>query len=223
MLGAILDQIHVFVDHREVKSRVPDMLKAREVVVELAQLPVGDFVVSDRVCIERKRREDFEQSIIDGRLFEQAGRLAEVYEKPIMIVEGQVYDERISKNAKLGAFCSLMLDFGINIFFTKDADSTVDMIIALAKREQITERRPVRLLGDKRARSLSQQQRMIVEALPSVGPKIAVELLKKCKSVAGVMRATEKRLVTVDGIGEEKAKKIRELLDAEYSETDSKS
>lgn len=210
--------VKVFVDHREGKSRIAEMLRELGAQVEIAQLPVGDFVVSERVCVERKRREDFEQSIVDCRLFDQAARLCESYEKPVMVVEGERFQERVSRAAVLGAICSLMLEFGLSVFFTRDAEKTAEFVLALAKREQLGSKRPVRLLAKRKAYSVAEQQRMIVEALPGVGPTLARSLLKKLGSVEAVMKAKEERLVKVEKIGEEKAKAIRAVLKAKYSE-----
>jgi len=210
--------LKVIADHREAKSGVPELLRARGACVEISQLPLGDFIVSDRVCVERKRRSDFEQSIMDGRLFSQAARLSAECEKPIIIVEGERFEERVSRAASLGAVCSLILDFGINVFFTRDAEKTCELILALAKREQLASKRPVRVLGSKRAFSIPQQQRMIVEALPGVGPTLAVSLLKQFKTVEKVMKASEEKLQKVEKIGPEKAKAIRKLLTGEFSE-----
>ena len=184
--------------------------------VEIAQIPVGDFLLSERACVERKRREDFEQSIIDGRLFTQVASLAQQFAKPFLVIEGERFEERISRPALLGAIASIMLDHGVSIFFTKDAEKTAEFLLAVAKREQLAEKRPVRILGEKHAYSPSQQKRMIVEALPGVGPIISFALLKKFGTVEKLMKAKEEQLMKVEGIGEEKAKAIRKLITEKY-------
>ena len=213
-----LDEIRIFVDHRELKSRIPELLREKGAVVEIAQLPMGDFILSERVCVERKRREDFEQSIIDGRLFEQAGRLSRFSEKPILIVEGERFEERVSRAALLGAIASLMLDYGLNVFFTRDAEKTAEFLFAVAKREQLEEKKPLRLIGEKHAYNPSQQKRAIVEALPGVGPKLARALLARFRTVERVMTAKEEELMDVEKIGKERAKAIRRILTEEYNE-----
>jgi len=208
----------ILIDHRESKSRIAGMLREMGAEVKVAVLPVGDFLLSERACVERKRREDFEASIIDGRLFSQAKELSTQFEKPLLVIEGERFEERVSRPAILGAIASLMLDFNLSIFFTKDAEKTAEFLYAVAKREQITEKKPLRLLGEKHAYSPAQQKRMIVEALPGVGPKIARNLIKKFKTVEKLMRAKEKQLEKVDGIGPEKANAIRKLLTENYKE-----
>ena len=54
-------------------------------------LEIGDYIVSDRLAVERKRTDDFACSLIDGKrnLFAQLSDLARVYEKPVLIIEGE--------------------------------------------------------------------------------------------------------------------------------------
>jgi len=109
--------------------------------IELKTLEVGDYVLSDRVVVERKTAEDFVNSIIDKRLFSQLKNLKKV-EKPLLIVEGENFS-RLHENALKGAILSIILDFGIPIIFTKNAEETADLLIKIAEKEQIKEKRTV--------------------------------------------------------------------------------
>jgi ERCC4-type nuclease len=44
----------VLYDHREALSGIPESLLASGIEVEAVQLPVGDYIVSDRVAVKRK-------------------------------------------------------------------------------------------------------------------------------------------------------------------------
>ncbi|ABE53586.1 nuclease [Shewanella denitrificans OS217] len=48
--------------------------------------------------------------------------------------------------------------------------------------------------------------------MPDVGPKLASRLLHHFNNVEAVFIASEAALMQVDGIGKQKAKKIREIL-----------
>lgn len=184
-------------------------------------LPVGDFIISERAVIERKTRSDFESSIIDGRLFlqnKQLDNMVENFEKRIIIIEGESFEERVSRNALLGAISALILDYGISVFFTRDLEGTAEMIFALAKREQLGKEAVVRLKGNKKVNTMAQQQRMIVECLPGVGPKLAVSLLKKFKTIENIAKANEKELTEVEKIGKKKAKFIKQAFSKEFCE-----
>ena len=52
-------------------------------------MPAGDYVLSDRVVVERKTGPDLAASIKDRRLFEQIDRLAEAYDAVVLIIEGE--------------------------------------------------------------------------------------------------------------------------------------
>ncbi|ACV23893.1 DEAD/DEAH box helicase [Methanocaldococcus fervens] len=182
--------------------------------VELKTLEVGDYVLSDRVIVERKTAEDFVNSIIDKRLFNQLKNLKKV-EKPLLIIEGENFS-RLHENAIKGAILSIIFDFGIPIVFTKNAEETADLLIKIAEKEQIKEKRAVMVRYGKTTMSLKEQQRFIVESLPDVGGALADRLLKHFKTVENVFTAKEEELMKVEGVGKERAKKIREVLTAKY-------
>jgi len=216
--GQKRERPEIIADQREAPSGIAELLREKGAVVLEKQLPVGDFILSDRVCVERKTRSDFEQSIIDGRLFQQLPRLSESFGKPIVIVEGPRFEERLRRSALLGAISAVMLDFNANIFFTRDEEKTAELLFAIAVREQVTQKKPVRLKGNKRALTLSQQQRMLVETLPNVGPKLARSLLQHFGTPENVFTAGPKALIEVERLGKGKAKRIRNVLSKEYDE-----
>lgn len=209
--------VTIFADDRENSSGIIEEIEEKGIRVKLKRLEVGDFLISDRVVVERKTGNDFVQSIIDGRLFTQAEELVDNFEKPIIIVEGSFYGIRnIHDNALRGAISSLILDFGIPVIQSRDLSDTATLIAHLAKREQSELKRSVRLQGKKRKMPLEKHQQFIVESLPGVGPNLAKNLLRQFGSVEGVFTANERELREVDKIGKEKAKKVRKILSKEY-------
>jgi ERCC4-type nuclease len=79
----------VLSDHGERRSGVPAKLRRLGIDVRPMRLPAGDYVVSDRVVIERKGPSDLAASFKDRRIFEQLARLAEAYPSVVLVVEGQ--------------------------------------------------------------------------------------------------------------------------------------
>ena len=204
-------QLKIIIDVRE---RNMAKLLHNYVNIELKTLEVGDYVLSDRVVVERKTAEDFVNSIIDKRLFNQLKNLKKV-EKPLLIIEGENFS-RIHENALKGAILSIIFDFGIPVIFTKNTEETADLLIKIAEKEQIKEKRAVMVRYGKTAMSLKEQQKFIVESLPDVGGALAERLLKHFKTVENVFTAKEEELMEVEGVGKERAKKIREVLTAKY-------
>ncbi|MFQ6010237.1 MAG: ERCC4 domain-containing protein [Candidatus Aenigmatarchaeota archaeon] len=209
-------KIVIFADTREFSSEVVIFLARHDCTVKQKMLHVADYLVSDRVAIERKTAADFVSSVIDQRLFSQVKRLKENFEKPVLIVEGDNIYERLNPNAVRGTIASLVLDFNIPIIWTRDPGETAGMIFWLAKREQIDEKREVAIRGEKKAMSVPKQQEFIVAGLPGVSNKRARALLKHFKTPSAVFSAEEKELVKVEGIGKKTAKNIRKLLETKY-------
>ncbi len=213
--------IVVYVDSRELRSGVPKHLRELGADVEVRTLDVADYVVSEDVGIERKSANDFLQSIIDGRLFEQVSRLKGAYERPLLVIEGNPYGIRnIHPNAIRGAIAALALDWGLPVLFSSDPEETARFIYLIAKREQEERKKEVRLRSEKKALTLAERQRLIVEGLPNVSSTLAKRLLRHFGNVEQVFTATEKELQEVGGIGPRKAREIRKVITAPYGEDD---
>ena len=86
----------IIIDHRERNSNIIEMIKKTEIDIEIKTLPVGDYIVSNRIGIERKTISDFESSLISGRLFDQIQRLNKAYEFPIVLLEGNVEEFKLN-------------------------------------------------------------------------------------------------------------------------------
>jgi Fanconi anemia group M protein len=211
--------IKIIADSREVNSKVINELSKLGAIIELKILECGDFIVSDKIIIERKTSEDFCSSIIDGRLFEQAKKMKEYYEKPILLIEGNPLSTERNLNPKaiMGAISSLITDFNLSLVYTRDFFESALFIFSLAKREQIIEKREPKIRSEKKPLSLTALQEYLVAGLPNVNVKIARRLLEKFKTVEKVFTASEEELKKVDGIGDKISKKIRKVLTAEYS------
>jgi len=125
----------IIIDSRE---RCTEIMKTLENMteIEIQTLPVGDYILSDRVCVERKTVSDFLASLMDKRLFSQAADLSRNFKKPLLFIEGKedIYSARgISANAIRGAIASLAIDFGISVIYTDDENDTAGFLLALVK------------------------------------------------------------------------------------------
>lgn len=211
-------KLKIVADHREIPSGVVDELIKLGVEVEARQLNVGDFILSDRVAVERKSVGDFLQSIVDKRLLSQAKLLHETFERPVLVLEGKgLYSRRaIHPNAIRGSLAALTVDLGIPILPTRNEKETALILAAIARREQVAECREVAVRGEPKGLTLSENQRFVVEGLPGVSAVLAKRLLEHFGTVENVMRASEKELQQVRGIGREKAREIRKILTSIY-------
>ncbi|MCD6575935.1 MAG: hypothetical protein J7K73_02125 [Nanoarchaeota archaeon] len=212
-------EVKIIVDTRELRSNVVKKLYELGAKIESSQLQVGDFILSDRVCVERKTVKDFLQSIIDKRLFNQISNLSENFEKPIIIVEGieDIYTERmIHPNAIRGAIASLAIDFRIPIIQTTGEEETALFLFMIASREQLDKKISISLRGEKKPLSDKLLQEYIVSSFPGIGREIAQNLLKHFKSIKNIVNADVKELKQVEKIGDKKAKRLKEIVEKEY-------
>ncbi|CCH41060.1 DNA excision repair protein [Wickerhamomyces ciferrii] len=81
------DESRVLVDHREFRAPLPGLLYRIGLRVVPCMLTVGDYIVTPKVCIERKSIPDLIGSFKSGRLYEQCERMSKYYELPALLIE----------------------------------------------------------------------------------------------------------------------------------------
>ncbi len=128
----------IVVDHRELNTSIAATLRLQGVDVDVQTLPVGDFAIGDRVIIERKRVRDFIDSLLDGRLLEQAQRLVATAPRPLLLIEGRgLFTQRaVHMNSLMGALATLTIDLGLPVVTTQDGEETARFLIVASRREQ---------------------------------------------------------------------------------------
>jgi len=211
--------LKVLVDQREIRSPVAKILERLGIDVELRTLEVADYVVSDRLGIERKTVEDFLSTLMDGRdLFGQISDLARTFERPLLIIEGEgLYTARqINPNSIRGVLSSIAIDFKVPIIFSTDEEDTAALINIMAKREQNDEKREFSTHGKKTSMTLKEQQEYVISSLPEIGPAVARNLLKHFGSVEKIMAASREELMEVGLVGPKTADRIKEVVSCEY-------
>ncbi|QQR92281.1 MAG: DEAD/DEAH box helicase [Candidatus Iainarchaeum archaeon] len=217
-----LERIQIYVDQREQASTVIKALSEyTDVDVHMKQLEVGDFVIGPDVVIERKAVEDFLSSILDGRLLAQLMNMSQAYARPLLLLEGKPEELFITRNihehAIIGMLSAIALTYRIPILFTKDARDTARYVYLMAKREQISKDKEIRLRMGRKGLTMEEQQQFIVESLPSVGPNLAKSLLEHFGSIQKISNASLDELKEVEKIGPKKAQTILNVLTEKYA------
>ena len=220
------DATEIVVDQRELDAAIAKDLSKREGIhTRLETLAVGDYVLSDRVAVERKSVSDFLDTLLDGdrSLFEQIGDLSRAYARPLLIVEGDgLYEERnVHPDAIRGALASLAVDFDVSVLQTGSEDETAELLRTIAAREQSERDRTVSVHGEKSAKTLSEQQEYVVSSIADIGPVTARSLLIAFGTVEAVMTARTEDLLEVNGVGEVTAERIREVVGSGYERVES--
>jgi len=211
-------KVVIMADSRESGSPVLAELSRLGADIKLQPLEVGDYVLSERVCVERKTTRDFAISMMDGRLFEQARALKD-YERAVLLLEGEgLYCTNVLPQAIAGALASLVVDFGLCVLWARNAPETANLLYALARKEQLDNKSMPRARGERRPFPIPEQQLYLLSGLPAVEKTTAKKLLEHFGTPLNVFNADEVELREVKGIGEIKANMIREVLTQRFRE-----
>jgi DNA excision repair protein ERCC-4 len=211
-----IESLRIVVDDREKKSGIPDLLKAVGINVEIKTLPVGDYIVAPETIIERKSISDLMSSVFDGRLFDQCSRLKEHFAHPVILMEGDVGEiEKIVENPLVfyGALSSVAIDFKIPIVPTPSPIHTAKLLVSMCSRKEIS-RGPF-LKKIKKSDDIQRQQLSVLCSLPGIGEKLATRMLERFGSPARTLNASLSELAKIEGLGEARAKKIKQMLESQ--------
>lgn len=96
------DEMQVVVDSREFNSSLPKLLYRVGIKVVPCMLTVGDYILSPKICVERKAIPDLIASFKSGRLYQQCEQMFRHYELPTLLIE---FDE--SKSFSFEPFAEL--------------------------------------------------------------------------------------------------------------------
>jgi len=214
--------ITIIADYRENPSGIPEILLESGINFSVQVLNRGDYLINNQVIVERKTKEDFVLSLMQNRLFKQCANLKKTIYHQILLVEGNPYKTKhdISRQAIKGALLSISLSWQIPVVFSANASDSAQMLIMAAK-QNLQEKFMFQRTGYK-PKTIIKRQLYFLQGLPSVGPKIAIELLKQFDTIEKIISATEKELQKVAGIGKGKAVIIREFVrDIAFKKSDS--
>ncbi|MEX2721991.1 MAG: DEAD/DEAH box helicase [Candidatus Wukongarchaeota archaeon] len=213
-------EVGVIIDTQELSSTVAKALARLDLKIQVKRLSVGDYVVSDRVAIERKEVGDFLNSITDGRLFQQIIDLKNSFSKPILLLEGEeLYSKKaINPQAIYGAIASIAIDFGIPILWSKSGEESALIISTIARREQLEKERTIIMRHEKPAVDEDEKQKFLVAGLPNIDSVLATRLLETFGTPLDVFNADEEMLQKARGIGPKTAKIIRKILTRKFAE-----
>jgi Fanconi anemia group M protein len=189
-----------------------------EINLKLETLKLGDFIVSNKVAVEFKSKEDFINSIIDGRLMEQIRDLKENYMKPVLLIQGQevLQGNRINKKSVFGVLSAIILGFGVPVIFTSSYEESADLILSLLRREQSDKSGKINPHGNRKQSLISEAQKYLVASIPGINMGLAEPLLKRFSSIKNMANASIEELSEVEGIGKKKASQIYNLFNSRY-------
>ncbi|TXT59452.1 MAG: ERCC4-like helicase/ Hef nuclease [Promethearchaeota archaeon] len=209
----------IICDNRETASSVVRNMSLMGLNLKLEQLPVADYIISERIAIERKSAQDFNDSIVDGRLFSELKDLANTFERPILILEGDPFlISNINSNALYGAISSTIISFGVCLYKTKDPIETAEFLYQLARKEQQDKKGQIKLRFEKAPADLSHLLEYIIAGIPGVNTFRAKNLLRALKNLQNIINSDIGDLMKIEGIGKKIAQEIYKISRYDYKE-----
>lgn len=208
----VAPRIKIIVDDRETRGPLPDALaQLDDFELSIERLPVGDYLIGNRLLIERKTLPDLVTSMKTERLFSQALRLAEAPNTtPLLLLEGTSEDlagSAMRWECIQGALLALTVFIGLPVLRTRNADESARTLLFAGRQMRSIATESLTRRGY-RPKGKSGLQRYILQGLPGVGPDKARRLIECFGNVREVMAADRDALLKVKGIGKTLAEKI---------------
>ncbi|MFX1256984.1 MAG: DEAD/DEAH box helicase [Promethearchaeota archaeon] len=211
------NEFEVICDNRETASPIIRFLSLIGINLRLEHLTVADYVISNRVGIERKSAQDFNDSIKDGRLFNELIELRNKFERPILILEGDPFiNSNINENALYGAITSIILNLGVNVYKTKDFKESAIFLYHLAKKEQSETKSSINLRFEKAPIDISLLLEYILAGIPGVNSLRAKNLLNEFKTLQKIVNSDIGDLMKAENIGKKIAQEIYKISRYKY-------
>ena len=209
--------MNVSIDYREKKrvKKAQEYYESKNHTVDVRTLDSGDYVFDDKVAFEFKTFEDMFQSIMDGRLFDEAHRQADTYPWHYVIIAG---NDKARKNALYRLF-KLHVKFSIKQYYGAIAslNTFTRVIYALntPKAFKIMECQAKKCLDDKirirtpKVNTVNPAFNLLM-FLPDIKEQRAKLLVEELglETFDDLRGLTYERLIGVKGIGEITAKNI---------------
>ncbi len=221
--------VRIVVDERERNSNIPELLKNAGAIIDFTQLKVGDYLVSSETAVERKTVRDLLSSIYDGRLFLQCSDLVKYYQKPLLVVQGNmselaetpedIEEGDIKQHAEkmllaYDALITVTMEFRIPTIHTPSAEQTAQLLVTLVNRSLREGKATGPLLRKiKKENPIYIQQLSILASLPGVGDKLATRMLRKFDTPIRALNASAAELSIIPGFGLTRAERVRKVLD----------
>lgn len=234
--NSLLFPVDVIVDSNEASKaeKLMEELKRLGIKVAVAKLEVGDYFIpygneGTGILIERKKDEDFINSILDSRIWRQAQSLSDLAREsglsPVIVIEGDLWEttksREISPLALVRAIDEVAIELKVPVIYTSSLELTASWIAAKVKSIK-REGGEGKFLPYVRRKTASDREKILNALAVITGYETAKKLLERYGSLSKVVSLTLEQLMSVEGIGEIRAKKLYRLFNANYNEKEAR-
>jgi ERCC4-type nuclease len=213
----------IIVDNHEASSanKIVKGLIEKGAEIKTQPLSKGDYVISDLCAIERKTVQDFAYTLTRRYLFDQVFGLKELYQTPIVLLEGYmpiIYKfSSVNPSAIWGALFALARQ-GIALIHTTNQKETIDFIYTSARQEQIIEKRLPAIHAVKKTETLADAQLFFISSLPNIGREKALSILKFYQTPINALINVDGWNKDVRGLGPIISKKVSKILNLPFKD-----
>lgn len=227
----------VVVDLRELRSSLPFVLYKKSFKLEPITISVGDYILSPKLCVERKSTSDLISSLNNGRLYSQVEQMFRHYETPILLIEfdeskpfsllpsGDMRSE-ISISDVASKLCLLLLHFpALKLIWSPSLSATAEIFMDL-KRDQPDPRiadeeseastNEGEGSSERRRKALGMEgggdpvAKDVLLSLPGISPQNCYVVMRHVKNICELCRQTRGDLENL--LGAENARKLYTFL-----------
>lgn len=214
----------IIIDSREASKNkyVVDGLRSFGVDVRVEKLPVGDYFVAGEALVERKEAVDLAHSLRSRRLWNELLKMVDVEDnvERWLLIEGSLsLIEKFTSfnpNSIVSAILAVS-DMGFKVFFTPSRRWTTIFLYRLEKKYGEKKKKIHPLRVKEKDMTLPEIQRCVLEGIPQIGPRHAIELLKYFKTLRRIAKAEVEDLMRVPGFGRKRAEIIYKVFNTEYN------
>ena len=209
------------IDFREQRSGIVGEIEklTDQLTIEMDTLPTGDYKIGDKIIIERKTLSDFLTSIKNGRIFQQAYRIALSGKNGLIILEGDksmVDSSLMSRKAVQGVLIHLEVFVGIPVIRSLNLQETAALLVDIfhqCQQQQLPRQKHI-ISGNPgiRINNKQRQKLFLLLNLPGIGTKKGLALLRFFSTIENILNATPADLTKVRGIGKKLADRIFTIL-----------
>src|SRR5262245_10155249 len=211
--------LSITADVHERASGIPLLLTDLGASVTVRALTRGDYVLGVDTIVERKTVADLHISVQAGRFWRQM-RKVRTGVRPYLLIEGPSLFVRGLYPEAVRGLCLAVLDLGVPIIRTEDADDTAHWLYRLAVRRRDGTVRGRPQYAQRPSSVVVSPTEAALTAAAGVSTATSRAVLAKFRSLRRLSEATVEELIAVPGVGPERAAAIVGLMHEEWHSAD---
>ncbi|KAF8766694.1 Fanconi anemia group M protein like [Argiope bruennichi] len=218
---AVSANSHLFttVDSRELASGKPVISALRNkygMNPFVMQLSAADYIISNKIAVERILDSDFSSSAIPLKIIEKVKAMSEQYEKSFVIIEIDSRKRSMGFNKSSTKYLQFSVHIchhpSVKVLYSNSVDDTCNLLHSLYEKEK---QKSLHINVPVALNSSSQKLFNFYNSLPHVSPVCALNFTYYFPSVHGFFKSSAEQLKNAGFISSHKAKAIIQYLKSE--------